>query len=150
MPRRGRLRRTPTPRRRAPAAATSDVERIAELYSRSVELYSQGELAAARQGFVEVQKSGLFKGAEGKRPEDYIATIDRLQAGSQPTQVPAQPTPVPAAQRRTDRRDVGPRADPGDAGGSGPRSPLLASGGLRAGPHVVGQWRGGPRAGRLH
>ncbi len=80
-----------------PAAATSDVERVAELYTRSVELYSQGELAAARQGFVEVQKSGLFKGPEGKRPEDYIATIDRLQASAQPTQVPAQPTPMPAA-----------------------------------------------------
>jgi len=84
----------------APAAQPpqSDVERIADLYTRSLELYSQGELAAARQGFVEVAKSGLFKGQAGKRPEDYIATIDRLLAAApaaQPTPVAAAPAPVP-------------------------------------------------------
>jgi hypothetical protein len=77
------------------------VDRVAELYTRSWELYSQGELAAARQGFVEVAKSGLFQGAEGRRPEDYIATIDRLLAAqaAQPAVAPAAqtPAPVPAA-----------------------------------------------------
>ncbi len=79
--------------------AQSEVDRIAELYTRSWELYSQGELAAARQGFVEVAKSGLFKGAEGRRPEDYIATIDRLLAAqaAQPAAAPVAATPAPAS-----------------------------------------------------
>ena len=73
----------------AAAPSQSEVERIADLYARSLELYSQGELVAARQGFAEVAKSGLFRAPEGKRPEDFIATIDRLQAA----QSPAQPAP---------------------------------------------------------
>jgi len=87
----------------APAAAAvpatqGEADRIAELYTRSVELYSQGELAAARQGFVEVAKSGLFKGPEGRRPEDYIATIDRLLAAAQvPQPAPTAPAPVTPA-----------------------------------------------------
>ena len=72
-----------------PAAGTpaagqpqSERQRIEQLYNHSWELYSQGELQAARKGFVEVAKSGLFTAPEGRRPEDYIATIDRLLAAS--------------------------------------------------------------------
>jgi len=83
-----------------PAAAAptpqSEVERIADLYTRSLELYSQGELQAARQGFVEVAHSGLFKAAEGKRPEDYIIAIDRRLAAAQQPQTPVQPSPASA------------------------------------------------------
>jgi len=61
----------------------SDRQRIEQLYNRSWELYSEGELEAAREGFVEVAESGLFTAPEGRRPEDYIATIDRLLAVSQ-------------------------------------------------------------------
>ncbi|MCU0917508.1 MAG: hypothetical protein MUC88_23530, partial [Planctomycetes bacterium] len=80
----------------AAAPAQSEVERIAELYTRSLELYSQGEYAAARQGFVDVAKSGLFQAQEGRRPEDYIATIDRLLAASQGTQPAPTAAPVTA------------------------------------------------------
>ncbi len=61
----------------------SERQRIEQLYNRSWELYSQGELDEARAGFVEVAQSGLFSAPEGRRPEDYIATIDRLQAAAQ-------------------------------------------------------------------
>jgi tetratricopeptide (TPR) repeat protein len=61
----------------------SDRQRIEQLYNRSWEMYSEGELEAAREGFVEVAESGLFTAPEGRRPEDYIATIDRLLAVSQ-------------------------------------------------------------------
>ncbi len=85
---------TNAPAAAATAPAQSEVERIAELYTRSLELYQQGELQAARQGFVEVAKSGLFKAAPGKRPEDYIIAIDRRLAAAQQAQTPAQPTPA--------------------------------------------------------
>ena len=78
-----------------PAAGTpgarmpqDDRQRIEQLYNRSWELYSQGELEAARRGFVEVAQSGLYAAPEGKRPEDYVATIDRLLA-SAPSVAPA-------------------------------------------------------------
>jgi len=87
-----------------PAAATpgagrpqSERQRVEQLYNRSWELYSQGELEAARQGFVEVAQSGLYAAPEGKRPEDYIATIDRLLANAAPLTAPAAPTVLTAA-----------------------------------------------------
>jgi Flp pilus assembly secretin CpaC/tetratricopeptide (TPR) repeat protein len=89
----------------AGGASQSEVARIQELYNRSWQLYSAGELEAARRGFVEVAQSGLFTAPEGKRPEDYITAIDRLLAQSGEAQVPGvglQPattpqTAVPAA-----------------------------------------------------
>ncbi|MBM4029669.1 MAG: hypothetical protein FJ280_30360, partial [Planctomycetes bacterium] len=83
----------------APAAVAaplpaSEVERIAELYYRSLELYGEGELLAARQGFVEVARSGLFQAPEGRRPEDYVIAIDRRLAATQQAQAPVPPGPA--------------------------------------------------------
>ncbi|MBN2129619.1 MAG: hypothetical protein JW741_08985, partial [Sedimentisphaerales bacterium] len=76
--------------------AQSEAGRIEALYNRSWELYSGGELEAARRGFAEVAKSGLYSAPPGKRPEDYIETIDRLLAARQqsPAPMPAQPKRV--------------------------------------------------------
>ena len=76
--------------------AQTEAERIEALYNQSWELYSGGELEAARRGFAEVAKSGLYSAPPGKRAEDYIKTIDRLLAARQeaPAQRPAQPKPV--------------------------------------------------------
>ena len=71
--------------------AQGEAGRIQALYNRSLELYSAGDLEGARRGFVEVARSGQFTAAEGKRPEDYIAAIDRLLATSAMSQTPAAP-----------------------------------------------------------
>ncbi len=81
------------------AAGQGERERIQELYNRSRELYIQGELVAARQGFAEVARSGLISAPPGLRPEDYVAQID-AQLGSQgaaaaPSQTPATTPMVP-------------------------------------------------------
>jgi len=85
------------PAEKTPAGdAQTEAERIEALYNRSWELYSGGELEAARRGFAEVAESGLYSAPPGKRAEDYIATIDRLLAARQeaPAPAPAQPKPV--------------------------------------------------------
>ena len=64
-------------------------ERIQELYNRSRELYIQGELIAARQGFAEVAASGLISAPPGLRPEDYVAQIDAQLANQEMVPVPA-------------------------------------------------------------
>jgi hypothetical protein len=76
-------------------AATPDQDqderkRIEELYQRSWTLYSEGESERARAGFTEVRDSGLFTARPGQRPEDYIATIDRLLAESSQSTGPGQ------------------------------------------------------------
>ena len=62
------------------SAGQSESERIQGLYNRSRELYIQGDLAAAREGFVEVDRSGLISAPPGLRPQDYIAQIDQQLA----------------------------------------------------------------------
>jgi len=54
------------------------IEQIMQLYDRSVDLYYQGQLTAARQGFARVAESELFVAPHGRAPEDYIAAIDQL------------------------------------------------------------------------
>jgi len=74
---------TPKPKAgtgKASAPSQSDEKRIQQLYEKSWTLYSEGQLEAARAGFVEVRDSGLFTARPGQRPEDYIATIDGLLA----------------------------------------------------------------------
>jgi tetratricopeptide (TPR) repeat protein len=89
-----------TPRNAGEPNATASEQREAEkrhieqLYMQSWELYSQGDLQGARRGFVEVANSGLLMLPEGKRPEDYIATINRLLAAQEPA--PATPSPAAA------------------------------------------------------
>ncbi|MBP7050322.1 MAG: hypothetical protein KBE65_04840, partial [Phycisphaerae bacterium] len=63
-----------------PPAGQSESERIQGLYNRSRELYIQGDLAGAREGFVEVDRSGLISAPPGLRPQDYIAQIDQQLA----------------------------------------------------------------------
>ena len=55
-------------------------KQIAELYSRSVGLYRSGDMEKAREGFMEVSKSGLFVSSEGQSPEDYLVKIDEILA----------------------------------------------------------------------
>ncbi|HSW02797.1 MAG TPA: hypothetical protein VLI39_21715 [Sedimentisphaerales bacterium] len=74
---------------RAQTASVGQRERIQELYNRSRELYVQGELVAARQGFAEVADSGLISAPPGLRPEDYVAQIDAQLAAQEMTSVPA-------------------------------------------------------------
>jgi FtsZ-binding cell division protein ZapB len=83
----------PTPKPAPPAVSTAvgtprpaqnEKERIEKLYEQSWTLYSEGRLEAARAGFIEVRDSGLFTARPGQRPEDYIATIDRLLAENPP------------------------------------------------------------------
>ncbi len=62
-----------------------EAARMKQLFDSSWELYSRGELKAAREGFVKVAQSGLYTADPGKRPEDYIETIDRLLASSEAT-----------------------------------------------------------------
>ena len=59
--------------------------RIAEIYNHSVDLYRAGRLAEAREGFVNVAKSGELKAPPGRRAEDYLAKIDAaLQRQAEP------------------------------------------------------------------
>ena len=73
----------------------TEAERIEALYKRSRELYSAGELEVARRGFVEVRDSGLATAPQGQRPEDYIATIDRLLAAEGSLAAPQPPATQP-------------------------------------------------------
>ncbi|UCG58500.1 MAG: hypothetical protein JSU70_03125, partial [Phycisphaerales bacterium] len=70
---------------RAPAdtgAGASEAERlrIERLFERSVQLYYDGQLEAARDGFAIVARSGSYRPAPGRRAEDYLVTIDKLLA----------------------------------------------------------------------
>ncbi len=93
----------------ADGQSQGEFDRMRQLYNRSYQLYAQGELRAAREGFVEVAESGAFSGPEGRRPEDFIATIDRLLAGTedvpptprQTTITPMQTRPAQAAPQGT-------------------------------------------------
>ncbi|MEN6335687.1 MAG: hypothetical protein ABFE01_15660 [Phycisphaerales bacterium] len=79
-------------------AGQGERERIQELYNRSRELYIQGELVAARQGFAEVAASGLISAPPGLRPEDYVAQIDAQLANQGTTSTPVATAPAaPAA-----------------------------------------------------
>ena len=49
---------------------------MAQLYNQSVDYYNAGELEKAREGFLEVSKSGLAIAPAGSRAEDYFAKID--------------------------------------------------------------------------
>jgi len=49
---------------------------VAELYNRSVELYQDGQLEKAREGFVKVAASGLVIAPAEKTAEDYLVKID--------------------------------------------------------------------------
>jgi len=51
---------------------------ITELYNRSVELYREGELEKAREGFVEVARYGLLVTPEEQSAEDYLIQIDSI------------------------------------------------------------------------
>jgi len=75
-------------------AGQGESERIQRLYNRSRELYIQGELSAAREGFAEVARSGLISAPPGLRPEDYIAQIDQQLSGQVPLTPVASMVPV--------------------------------------------------------
>ena len=75
-------------------AGQGERERIQELYNRSRELYIQGELVAAREGFVEVARSGLISAAPGLRPEDYVSQIDEQLASQNAAPMPRVTTPM--------------------------------------------------------
>lgn len=53
---------------------------ISKLYNYSVGLYLTGRLEEARQGFIEVAKSGLSVAPVGKSAEDYLVKIDSILA----------------------------------------------------------------------
>jgi hypothetical protein len=53
---------------------------ISKLYNHSVHLYLTGRLEEARQGFIEVAKSGLLVAPAGKSAEDYLVKIDNILA----------------------------------------------------------------------
>ncbi len=67
----------------------AEQKRIEELYIGSLNAYSQGNYAEARRGFLEVQQSGLHNAAPGRRPQDYIATIDLLSSPTRPIAAPS-------------------------------------------------------------
>ncbi len=76
------------------SAGQGERERIQNLYNRSRELYIQGELAAARQGFEEVARSGLISAPPGLRPEDYVAQINEQLASQAAPSLSPQAAPV--------------------------------------------------------
>jgi len=51
---------------------------ISKLYNYSVRLYLTGQLEEARQGFIEVAKSGLLVTPAGKSAEAYLVKIDNI------------------------------------------------------------------------
>lgn len=53
---------------------------INKLYDHSVSLYLTGRLEEARQGFIEVARSGLLVAPVGKSAEDYLVKIDNILA----------------------------------------------------------------------
>jgi hypothetical protein len=53
---------------------------INKLYNHSVGLYLAGQLEEARQGFIEVTRSGLLVAPAGKSAEDYLVKIDNILA----------------------------------------------------------------------
>ena len=54
--------------------------KVAELYNRSVELYQQGRLGEARDGFAELAKNELSDMPAGMTPKDYLLKIDNILA----------------------------------------------------------------------
>ncbi len=54
------------------------IAEFAEIYVRSVEFYEAGELEKAREGFLEVAKSGLEANGDGLPAEDYLLKIDSM------------------------------------------------------------------------
>ncbi|UCF42358.1 MAG: hypothetical protein JSV99_07050 [Planctomycetota bacterium] len=52
----------------------------AALYDLSVEFYRAGRLEEAREGFIELTKSGILSAPVGERPEDYLVKIDSMLA----------------------------------------------------------------------
>jgi len=74
---------------------------ISELYKRSVELYGEGQLEKAREGFVKVARSKVSRAPEGEMAEDYLMQIDAIlqnEAKSQPGQDTAKPAKAAAAE----------------------------------------------------
>jgi len=51
---------------------------VAGIYKNSVKSYNAGNLKEARNGFINVAKSNLFKAPKGKSPNDYILNIDKI------------------------------------------------------------------------
>lgn len=74
---------------------------ISELYKRSVQFYSEGQLEKAREGFVKVARSKVSRVPEGEMAEDYLMQIDAIlqnEAKSQPSQETAKPAKAAAAE----------------------------------------------------
>lgn|GEM_PF-1344332 len=51
---------------------------LMDVYNRSVELYRQGEIERARDGFVEVSRYGMLIMPEGQTAKDYLVQIDGI------------------------------------------------------------------------
>jgi tetratricopeptide (TPR) repeat protein len=51
---------------------------VTDLYNRSIELYREGDLEKAREGFAEVAKSDLLVTPKGQSPQDYLLQIDNI------------------------------------------------------------------------
>ncbi|MHC4457586.1 MAG: hypothetical protein ACYS0I_10940 [Planctomycetota bacterium] len=64
-----------------------------ELYNRSVELYNNGELEKAREGFLKVAQSGLSVVQEGRSAEDYLVRIDNILVKRARIPTAAEPRP---------------------------------------------------------
>jgi len=52
------------------------LQELSGLYYQSIRHFQQGYLEKARQGFVEITRSGLEIGDKGKTPADYLSKID--------------------------------------------------------------------------
>lgn len=61
---------------------------MAQLYNQSVDYYNAGNIERAREGFLEVARSGLAVAQAGKRAEDYLAKIDAQLAEQMPQAEP--------------------------------------------------------------
>ncbi|MFQ6035970.1 MAG: hypothetical protein ACE5NM_09015, partial [Sedimentisphaerales bacterium] len=66
--------------RRAGSQPNDRKRRVAETYYRSMRLYHSGQLEKAREGFIEVVKSGLIPPAMVKTLQGYLTQIDNTLA----------------------------------------------------------------------
>jgi hypothetical protein len=58
--------------------AKEQEKQIEQIYQKSIQLYSEGQLENARAGFIKVAESGLLVLPDGQTAEDYIHMIDSV------------------------------------------------------------------------
>jgi len=84
---------------------------ITEIYNRSVQLYRDGEIEKARDGFVEVVRYGMLVAPKGQTAEDYLIQIDSILTeklkGQPDANASLPPVALPSAKKKSSPKNAG-------------------------------------------